>query len=168
MSAKSASIASSSLAMAAGSVASRLLGVIRQSLIVVAIGQGITANTFTTANTLPNIIYMIIAGGVLNSVLVPQLVKAAKAPDGGRAYTDRLMTVGLGALLLVTVVSTLLAGWLVRLYAINLQGSALELATFFAVITLPQIFFYGLYGLLGQVLNAVSYTHLTLPTSDLV
>lgn len=154
MSAKSASIASSSLAMAAGSVASRLLGVIRQSLIVVAIGQGITANTFTTANTLPNIIYMIIAGGVLNSVLVPQLVKAAKAPDGGRAYTDRLMTVGLGALLLVTVVSTLLAGWLVRLYAINLQGSALELATFFAVITLPQIFFYGLYGLLGQVLNA--------------
>lgn len=154
MSAKSASIASSSLAMAAGSVASRVLGVIRQSLIVVAIGQGITANTFTTANTLPNIIYMIIAGGVLNSVLVPQLVKAAKAPDGGRAYTDRLMTVGLGALLLVTVVSTLLAGWLVRLYAINLQGSALELATFFAVITLPQIFFYGLYGLLGQVLNA--------------
>ena len=87
--------------MAAGSVASRLLGVIRQSLIVVAIGQGITANTFTTANTLPNIIYMIIAGGVLNSVLVPQLVKAAKAPDGGRAYTDRLLTVGLGALLLV-------------------------------------------------------------------
>ena len=154
MSAKSASIASSSLAMAAGSVASRVLGVIRQSLIVVAIGQGITANTFTTANTLPNIIYMIIAGGVLNSVLVPQLVKAAKAPDGGRAYTDRLLTVGLGALLLVTVVSTLLAGWLVRLYAINLQGSALELATFFAVITLPQIFFYGLYGLLGQVLNA--------------
>ena len=140
--------------MAAGSVASRVLGVIRQSLIVVAIGQGITANTFTTANTLPNIIYMIIAGGVLNSVLVPQLVKAAKAPDGGRAYTDRLLTVGLGALLLVTVVSTLLAGWLVRLYAINLQGSALELATFFAVITLPQIFFYGLYGLLGQVLNA--------------
>ncbi len=154
MSAKSASIASSSLAMAAGSVASRVLGVIRQSLIVVAIGQGITANTFTTANTLPNIIYMIIAGGVLTSVLVPQLVKAAKAPDGGRAYTDRLLTVGLGALLLVTVVSTLLAGWLVRLYAINLQGSALELATFFAVITLPQIFFYGLYGLLGQVLNA--------------
>ncbi len=140
--------------MAAGSVASRLLGVIRQSLIVVAIGQGLTANTFTTANTLPNIIYMLIAGGVLNSVLVPQLVKAATSPDGGRAYTDRLLTVGLGALLLVTVVATLLAGWLVRLYALNLSGSALDLATFFAVITLPQIFFYGLYGLLGQVLNA--------------
>jgi putative peptidoglycan lipid II flippase len=154
LSARSGSVASSSLAMAAGSVASRVLGVIRQSLIVVAIGQGLTANTFTTANTLPNIIYMLIAGGVLNSVLVPQLVKAATSPDGGRAYTDRLLTVGLGALLLVTVVATLLAGWLVRLYALNLSGSALDLATFFAVITLPQIFFYGLYGLLGQVLNA--------------
>ena len=149
------SVARSSAIMAAGSVASRILGVLRQALITYLIGQGLVGNAFTTANTLPNIIYMLIAGGVLNSVLVPQLVKAADAKDGGRDYTDRLLTVGIGGILLVTLVATAASALLVRLYAGDrLEGAALELAVFFAVLTLPQIFFYGLYGLLGQVLNA--------------
>ncbi len=142
-----------SAAMAAGSIVSRVLGVVRQSLITLAIGQGLVANAFTTANTLPNIIYLLIAGGVLNSVLVPQLVKASENPDGGRAYTDKLLTLAVGGLLAVTIVATAAAGLLVRAYAQELTGSLLNLAVFFAVITLPQIFFYGLYALLGQVLN---------------
>lgn len=141
--------------MASGSVASRTLGVVRQSLIVVAIGLGTVNNTFTTASILPNIIYMVIAGGVLNSVLVPQLVKAAKNPDGGREYTDRIITLSTTGFLVVTVVCTFGAGWLVRLYAgAKVPPDAVTLATFFAVLTVPQIFFYGLYAVLGQVLNA--------------
>lgn len=148
------SVARSSLAMAGGSIASRVLGIVRQSLIVAIIGQGLVGNAFQTANTLPNIIYVVIAGGVLNSVLVPQLVKAMAAKDGGREYTDRLLTIAIGIFLVVTVVATLGAGWLVRAYAASLRGSALDLAVFFAVITIPQIFAYALYGLLGQVLQA--------------
>ena len=71
-----------SAAMAAGSIASRVLGVVRQSLITLAIGQGLVANAFTTANTLPNIIYLLIAGGVLNSVLVPSWSRPAKTLTG--------------------------------------------------------------------------------------
>jgi putative peptidoglycan lipid II flippase len=148
------SLARSSVAMASGSVASRVLGVIRQSLLVFAVGQGLVGNAFQTANTLPNVIYMLIAGGVLNSVLVPQLVRAAKKPDGGRDYTDRIITLAMAGFLLVTVVCTAGAGLLVRLYSQQLTGDALSLATFFAVLTIPQILFYGLYALLGQVLNA--------------
>jgi len=147
-------IARSSVAMAGGSIASRVLGVLRQSLITLAIGQGLVGDAFTTSNTLPNIIYSIIAGGVLNSVFIPQLVKAAKTPDGGREYTDRLITLAVTGFLIVTVIATAGAGWLVRAYTTKLTGSAYDLAVFFAVITLPQIFFYALYGLLGQVLNA--------------
>ncbi len=148
------SIARSSLAMAGGSVASRLLGVVRQSLVVLAIGQGLTGNAFQTANTLPNVIYMVIAGGVLNSILVPQLVRAAKNPDGGREFTDRILTLAGVGFLLVTLLCTAGAGLLIRLYATNIEPDALSLATFFAVVTVPQIFFYGLYAVLGQVLNA--------------
>lgn len=147
-------VARSSMAMAAGTVASRLLGVVRQSLIVVAIGQGLTANAFTTANTLPNIVYMLVAGGVLNSVLVPQLVKAMASPDGGREYTDRLVTLAVSGFVVVTVASTAAAGLLVRAYTDRLSGTALDLAVFFAVVTIPQLFFYAMYALLGQVLNA--------------
>jgi len=148
------SIARSSLAMAGGTVASRVLGVVRQSLIVLAIGQGLTGNAFQTANTLPNVIYMVIAGGVLNSILVPQLVKAARNPDGGRDFTDRILTLAVVGFLVVTAVCTAGAGLLIRLYATNIEPDALSLATFFAFLTVPQIFFYGLYAVLGQVLNA--------------
>jgi putative peptidoglycan lipid II flippase len=148
------SLARSSVLMASGSVVSRVLGVVRQSLLVFAVGQGLVGNAFQTANTLPNVIYMLIAGGVLNSVLVPQLVRAAKNPDGGRDYTDRIITLAMAGFLIVTVVCTAGAGLLVHLYSQGLTGDALSLATFFAVLTVPQILFYGLYALLGQVLNA--------------
>jgi putative peptidoglycan lipid II flippase len=148
------SIARSSMAMAGGSIASRLLGVVRQSLIVLAIGLGVTSDAFTTANTLPNVIYMVIAGGVLNSILVPQLVRAAKNPDGGRDFTDRILTLAGVGFLVVTLVCTAGAGLLIRLYATDIEPDALSLATFFAFLTVPQIFFYGLYAVLGQVLNA--------------
>lgn len=147
-------VARAGVAMASGSVASRVLGVVRQSLITLAIGQGLVANAFTTANTLPNVLYLLIAGGVLNSVLIPQLIKAGTNADGGREYTDKLLTLAIGGLVLVTVVATASAGLLVRAYASDLTGSLLDLAVFFAVITLPQVFFYGFYGVLGQVLNS--------------
>ena len=150
----SATVARSSLAMAGGSVASRILGVVRQSLITLAIGQGLVGNAFTTANTLPNIVYMVIAGGVLNSVFVPQLVKAAAHPDGGREYTDRLLTLTISGFLVVTVLVTVGAPLLVKAYAASLTGSAFELTVYFAMITLPQTFFYYLYALLGQLLIA--------------
>ncbi len=154
MSTSAPSVARSSAVMASGSVASRLLGVLRQSLLVLAIGQGIVGNAFVLANTIPNIIYMILAGGVLNSVLVPQLVKAAKNPDGGREYTDRIISLSVSGFLVVTLVCTAGAGLLVRLYSQDLAPDTLWLATFFAALTLPQILFYGIFALLGQVLNA--------------
>ena len=48
---------------------------------------------FTIANTVPNMLYILLAGGVFNAVLVPQLVRAMKHdPDGGEAYTNRIIT----------------------------------------------------------------------------
>lgn len=148
-----AGIARSSLAMAGGTIASRVLGVVRQSLIIAAVGAALAGEAFTAANIMPNVIYMIIAGGVLNSVLIPQLVRATKNADGGREFTDRILTVGGALLLAVTVVCTAGAGILMRVTT-DLSGDALHLATLFAFITIPQIFFYGLYALLGQVLNS--------------
>jgi putative peptidoglycan lipid II flippase len=150
------SVTRSSLTLAAGTMASRVLGVVRQSLIVLALGQGLVGNAFQTANNLPNVIYMLIAGGVINSVLVPQIVKAMRLPDGGREYTDRIITLSTAGLLAITAVCTAGAGFFIYLYAGDLAPDARALAVFFAVLTMPQILFYGLYAVLGQVLNARS------------
>ncbi|HEU5001029.1 MAG TPA: murein biosynthesis integral membrane protein MurJ [Lapillicoccus sp.] len=150
------SLTRSSLTLAAGTMASRVLGVVRQSLIVLALGQGLVGNAFQTANNLPNVIYMLIAGGVINSVLVPQIVKAMRLPDGGREYTDRIITLSTTGMAIITAACTAGAGLFIYLYAGNLAPDAAALATFFAVLTMPQIFFYGLYAVLGQILNARS------------
>jgi putative peptidoglycan lipid II flippase len=148
------SIARTSLGMASGTIASRILGVVRASLLGTVVALGAAGDAFTVANTLPNVIYLVIAGGVLNSVLVPQLVKAAKNPDGGEEFTNRLLTLATTAMLAITVLATVLAAVLVKIMAKDFTPEVYRLAVAFAVICLPQIFFYGIYALLGQVLNA--------------
>ncbi|HEY8620619.1 MAG TPA: murein biosynthesis integral membrane protein MurJ [Dermatophilaceae bacterium] len=150
-----ASLARSTAGMAAGTIASRVLGMVRAAMVLAVVGAGLTGDAWDVANTLPNIIYLLLAGGVLNAVLVPQITKAASHADGGREYVDRLLTIAIIGIAVVAVVFTVAAGLLVELYSTakwNADVRSLSIA--FALICLPQIFFYGLYTLLGQVLNA--------------
>ena len=82
MSDSTASLARSSAGMAAGTIASRGLGVVRAALQALAIGTAAAANGWEVANTLPNIVYLLLAGGVLNAVLVPQITRSAAHADG--------------------------------------------------------------------------------------
>ena len=149
------SLARSTAGMAVGTVASRVLGVVRASMQVAVVGTALAGDAWDVANTLPNSIYLLLAGGVINAVLVPQITRATSHADGGREYVDRLLTIAIAAIAVVTVVFTLAAALLVRLYSSATWTSDVRsLSTAFALICLPQIFFYGLYTLLGQVLNA--------------
>ena len=105
------SLMRSTSVMAAGTFVSRILGFVRTSLLtgLLGVSGALAADTFITANTVPNQIYNLIASGLLNAVLVPQIVRAAKDPDGGQAFLDRLLTVSLLGIAAVTLVATLLA-----------------------------------------------------------
>ncbi len=101
-------LARSSLLMAGGTVVSRATGLIRQVLQAAALGTGLLASTYNTANTVPTSLYTLLIGGALNAVLVPQLVRArASNSDGGRAYEQRLVTL----VVCVLGVGTALAVW---------------------------------------------------------
>ncbi|MBO0898618.1 murein biosynthesis integral membrane protein MurJ [Cellulomonas sp. zg-ZUI22] len=140
--------------MAGGTAVSRLLGFLRVAVLIAAIGAtGQAADAFAVANKLPNVLFMLLAGGVLNAVLVPQVVRAYKRHDG-QEYVDRLLSFGFALLAGVTVALTLAAPLLVSLYAESGNAAQQALATTFAYWCLPQMFFYGAYALLGQVLNA--------------
>ena len=148
------STARSSAIMAAGTLVSRLLGLIRVALLATAIGTvGQVSDLFTAANNLPNFIYLMVAGGVFNAVLVPQIIKASRLPDRGADYVSRLMTLGAAALLVLTILITLAAPVIVALVT-DVSGARLALTVTFAYWCLPQIFFYGMYAIVGQVLNA--------------
>lgn len=151
-----ASLARSSALMASGTLASRVLGFARSAIQGAAIGgtTQIGAQTFDVANKTPNTFYILIAGGVLNAVLVPQIVRALRLPDGGKEFVDRLITLALLLMAAATIVLTLAAPIVVRLYARSFPDDWLALTATMAFWCLPQVFFYGLYTVLGQVLNA--------------
>jgi len=151
---------SASVLMAAGTVVSRLTGFLRSVLIVAAIGKSLNADLFTQANTIPNSLYILVAGGVFNVVLVPQLIRAMKNDaDGGEAYSNRVFTLGVVVLAGATAVLLIAVPLLARLaFPSNLfdpefaaqRESAYDLMRW----CLPQVFFYGAFVLVGQMLNA--------------
>ncbi|MGE9808355.1 MULTISPECIES: murein biosynthesis integral membrane protein MurJ [unclassified Janibacter] len=149
-------LARSSAVMAAGTLVSRVLGLLRNSLTAAVVGVTIiAADAWNAANTLPNLFHLLLAGGVLNAVIVPQIIKAMKHDDGGQEFVNRLLTVAMALMAVATIVLTAAAPLLVAIVT-DAGWSARDrgLATTFAFLCLPQMFFYGLYTLLGQVLNA--------------
>jgi putative peptidoglycan lipid II flippase len=157
----SPNLARSSKAMALGTIASRGTGFLRTFVLLFALGSGAFANAYNNANTLPNTVYYLMLGGVFTAVVVPLLVRAAKEdPDRGEGYAERIFTLGVVALLIVTVLGTALAGPLVDLTAGNLKGqpgwspgAEHHVMVIFAYFFIPQIFFYGMDSLLGAILN---------------
>ena len=146
----------SSAVMATGTVISRVTGVLRDVAMTAALGFYLVSDAYSLGNTMPNVLYVLIIGGALNAVFIPQLVRHMKDDsDSGAAYADRLITLSGLVLLLFSVAAVIAAPLLVDLYATSAYGeSQRELAAAFARLCLPQIFFYGVYALFSQVLNS--------------
>lgn len=147
----------SSAVMAAGTMVSRLTGFVRSALIVSALGLGLLGDSFQVAYQLPTMIYILTVGGGLNSVFVPQLVRAMKDDeDGGEAYANRLLTLVMVALAVLTAAAWLAAPLLVRALSnpVASDPAANDVAVTFTRYFLPSIFFMGVHVVMGQILNA--------------
>ncbi len=147
----------SSAVMAAGTLVSRLTGFVRSLVITAALGAAMLGDSFTIAYTLPTMIYILTVGGGLNSVFVPQLVRAMKDDeDGGEAFANRLLTLVMVALGLIVVVAVLVAPVLIQLMSSTIADdvAANSVAVTFARYCLPTIFFMGVHVVMGQILNA--------------
>ena len=144
--------------MAVGTILSRITGFIRGLLIVAVLGTALLADTYNVANTMPNILYNLLVGGALTAIFVPQLVRSFNDEDGGHAFASRLVTTISIILLALVAIGVIFAPFLVRLYAPEFFTSGFEherdIAIAFTRYCLPQIFFLGLFTMLGQVANS--------------
>ena len=143
--------------MAVATVFSRVTGLLSKMAMIALLSTGLSSSAYTVANTLPNIVFELLIGGVLTSVAIPLLTRAQRSdPDGGQEYTQRLLTIALVGLLVATVIAVFCAPLLARLYV---SGGATPdprltlLTTQLGRLLLPQIFFYGIAALFGAILN---------------
>ncbi|PBC78622.1 putative peptidoglycan lipid II flippase [Streptomyces sp. TLI_235] len=152
-----ASLVNSSAVMAAGTLVSRGTGFLRTMVIAAAIGVGTMGDSYNAANTLPTLLYILIGGGALNAVFVPQLVRSMKSDeDGGTAYANRLLTLVVCGLAGVATVAVLAAPLLVQLISHSLMRdpASAETTVALARYCLPTMFFMGVHVVMGQILNA--------------
>ncbi|WP_131796299.1 murein biosynthesis integral membrane protein MurJ, partial [Candidatus Protofrankia datiscae] len=139
--------------MAIGTVASRASGFLRTVAIAAAIGTGAVGDAYNVANTTPNILYDLLLGGVLSSVIVPVLVRAVREDeDEGEAFASSLLTLVVLGLGVIVVVATMAAPAIVGVY-LAAGGAEQDLAVTFLRWFLPQVVFYGLGATIGAILN---------------
>ncbi|MFI5544612.1 murein biosynthesis integral membrane protein MurJ [Streptomyces sp. NPDC051815] len=154
---RAASLLKSSALMAAGTIVSRITGFLRTLVIAGAIGVGTFNDTYQIANTLPTMIYVLVGGGALNAVFIPQLVRAMKNDsDGGEAYANRLLTLVVVLLAGITTICVLAAPVFITMMSPKIASDPqqMEVAVAFARYCLPTMFFMGIHVVLGQILNA--------------
>lgn len=142
--------------MAVGTSVARLTGYVRSILLVAALGNALHADIFAIANTIPNMLVVLLGAGIFNAVLVPQIVRAHRRGDGD-AYVNQVITLFGALLLIATVLLTCAAPWISGLFLSPGPGAQSFVAqqhSSIAYYCLPQIFFYGMFAMIGQILNA--------------
>lgn len=149
----------SSSLMVAGTLLSKLTGFVKNFMIVIALGVGPFADAYTVATTLPTMLLILLVGGPVNAVFVPQLIRAMKeGKQEGDAYANRLLTLVAVTLLALTAVAVFGAPLIVQLLAHQFtQPDASAVYNQAIVLTryvMPTILFYGVFNVMGQVLNA--------------
>jgi putative peptidoglycan lipid II flippase len=142
--------------VAVGTLASRITGFVRFALVLWLV-EGSLADAFNTANNVPNVLYELVLGGVLSASVIPLFTQFADTRD--HESTSAVLSTALVALIPVTIVATAASWLIIRLYTlwppkgINVDHFR-SVATLFAYLLIPQIFFYGATFLLSALLNA--------------
>jgi putative peptidoglycan lipid II flippase len=149
------SVARHSAVMAVGSIVSRVTGFLRTAVLAAALGAEVVSNDYNLANTIPNMVYELLLGGVLASVIVPLLIRAARRDgDRGEAYAQRLLTLAGVFLGIATVLAVLCAPLIALLFSNSHTTPASQhLTAVFSYLLLPEILFYGMAALFAAILN---------------
>ena len=156
------SLGRSAAVMAVGTALSRLTGLGR--LVAAAFALGVTesrlADSYNIANTMPNVIYELVLGGVLTSVFIPVVVEQFRTLPKEEAWeaVSSLVTSALMVLVGVTLAAIVAAPVVIKLFTFRLSGAEAarqqDLATFFLRVFAPQILLYGYAALAAGLLNA--------------
>ena len=135
----------------------RMAGFGRTLVFTNTVGADSTGDTYLAANNVPNIVFEVVAGGALASLVVPML--AGGIAVGDREQVRRTASALLGwALLILTplaVAIAVLAEPIARLLLGEGDAAQVDLASRFLVIFAPQVVFYGI----GIVLTGVLQAH---------
>jgi len=139
-------------------MASRVLGFVRDILIARVLGAGAEADAFFIAFRFPNLFRRLFAEGAFNAAFVPLYARALteRGPLFAGRFAEETLALMVTALVGLTLLAELLMPWLMAGIAPGFIGDAVkyDLAVEFTRITFPYLLFMSLTALYGGLLNA--------------
>lgn len=139
-------------------MASRILGFLRDILMAAFLGSGPVAQAFVVAFTLPNMFRRFFGEGALNTAFVPLFAKRleGEGAEDARQFAEQTFSVLASFLLILTLVAMAVMPWLVLALASGFEGGArFELSVMLGRITFVYIVFISLAAMLSGVLNSL-------------
>jgi len=160
---KPPSIAKSTAKMSAMTSLSRITGFAKTMALAYALGSGVRADAYATANVMPNIIFELVMGGILGSVIIPVYIQylTDKSKDEAKQMISNLTNIILVAAIVLSIIGAIFSPFFVQLITIREPAKATPLMIMFFRVFAFQIFFYALTAVLTGVLN--SHRRFTMP-----
>ncbi|HVF20313.1 MAG TPA: lipid II flippase MurJ [Mycobacteriales bacterium] len=157
-----AGVARAAMAVALVTVAARIVGFARTVVLAATVGDsGFLGNTYAAANTVPNILFEVVAGGALASLVVPVLAGAVQRgeADHVRRTASGLLTWTVLVLTPIALAGALLARPLMGLLVLGVddpvvRAEQVDLGARMLVVFMPQVVLYGAGIVLAGVLQA--------------
>ena len=142
--------------MSISTAVSRLTGFVRNWAMAYALGVTVFSSSYVVANNIPNMVYELVAGGVLSSVFIPIFIERLKRDGEADAWrvASYVFNLALVVLGLVAIVGTVWAEPFVRTQTFRISAQEAEVATRFFRFFAVQIVFYGAIAIVTGVLNS--------------
>ena len=140
----------------AWTLASRVLGFVRDAMILAFLGTGPLYEAYVVAFRLPNLFRRFFAEGAFNMAFVPMFSKKVEGDEDAKAFAEQAFA-GLFAILLgLTLVAMAAMPWFIYALASGFEGQEqFTLSVEFGRIAFPYVLFISLAALLSGVLNAL-------------
>ena len=151
-------VAKSTATMSLATLASRATGFVRTWAMAFALGNTVLSAGFSLANNLPNMIYELVAGGVLSTAFLPIYLQQRNRRDRDAAnlYASNLINITVLFLGVVALLASIFAPQIMVTQSLfsSAADETVEQAVWFFRFFAFQIVFYGASAVFGGLLNA--------------
>lgn len=142
--------------MSLSTALSRVTGFVRTWAIAYALGVTALASSYNIANNIPNMIYELVAGGVISSLFIPVFMEQweSSSEKDAWAFASSVFNIATLALAIVAVVGTVWAEPFVRTQTFTISAEDASLAVYFFRFFAVQIVIYGAGSVISGILNS--------------
>lgn len=135
---------------------SRVLGFVRDAMILAFLGTGPLYEAYVVAFRLPNMFRRFFAEGAFNMAFVPMFSKKLETGEGAEGFAEDAFAGLASVLIALTLLAMAAMPWLIYALASGFAGQEqFDLSVEFGRIAFPYVLFISLAALLSGVLNAM-------------